>query len=104
MSSTDTSISEWIGLIRGTGIGLDLSIQSAQLAHTILSNTPNKFIGRCASATDYDQMGSAIGLTVEQRRWLATHLVPGLFLGSLGQGSWRWPFLFRIPSFDLNAT
>lgn len=103
VSGTDSSISQWIGLIRGTGIGLDLSIQSAQLAHTILSNTPNKFIGRCASATDYDQTGSAIGLTAEQRRWLATHLVPGLFVGSLGQGSWRWPFLFRVPRLNFQT-
>jgi hypothetical protein len=100
VSGTDSSISQYIGLIRGTGIGLDLSIQSAQLAHTILSNTPNKFIGRCACATDYDQIGAAIGLTTEQRRWLPTHLVPGQFVGSLGQGSWRLPFLFQVPRLD----
>ena len=30
--SGDSSLSEWIGLIRGTGIGIDLSVQSADLA------------------------------------------------------------------------
>jgi hypothetical protein len=91
------SIPDLIGLIRGTGIGLALSVQSAQVARRILSNTPNKFIGRCSSFADYETLGAACGLTDEQRRWLATHLVPGLFLGHLGQGDWRYPFLFRVP-------
>ena len=91
------SIADMIGLIRGTGIGLDLSIQSAQAARRIWSNVPNRWIGRCSSAMDYDAAGATCGLTEEQRRWLATHLVPGLFLGQLGQGEWRYPFLFRVP-------
>ena len=76
--------------------------EAAELAHPILSNTPNKFIGRCSSAADYDTIGSAMGLTVEQRRWLATHLTPGLFVGSLGQG-WRQPFLFRVPRLQFRS-
>ncbi len=97
----DSSISNMIGLIRGTGIGLDLSVQSAQVASSIFSNTPNKFIGRCTNAADYKAVGSSIGLTQEQCRWLAIHLVPGTFLGHLGQGSWRFPFLFRVPKMNL---
>ena len=103
VGETDSSISDMIGLVRGTGIGLDLSVQSARVAPSILSNSANKFIGRCSSAADYEIVGSAIGLTREQRRWLATHLVPGLFVGSLGQG-WRHPFLFRIPRMSLKTT
>jgi hypothetical protein len=99
----DSSISDLIGLIRGTGIGLDLSIQSAQIVPSILSNTPNKFIGRCSSANDYKVIGAAMGLTSEQCRWLATNLVPGLFLGQLGQGRWRFPFLFTVPLLNLNG-
>jgi len=96
----DSSISNMIGLIRGTGIGLDLSVQSAQVAPSIFSNTPNKFIGRCTNAADYSAVGSSIGLTHEQCRWLAMNLVPGTFLGHLGQGSWRFPFLFRVPKLN----
>lgn len=41
---------------------------------------PGEVFIKIASATDYDQIGSAMGLTAEQRRSLATHLVPRQFL------------------------
>ena len=39
VNDAESSISDMIGLIRGTGIGLDLSVQSAQVAPSIRSNT-----------------------------------------------------------------
>tara|TARA_R110002111_G_scaffold225795_1_gene287510 strand:- start:8053 stop:9729 length:1677 start_codon:yes stop_codon:yes gene_type:complete len=97
VSNSDTSLSQFIGLIRGTGIGLSLSNQSAEISRSILSNTPNKIIGRCSSAADYGVMASCIGLSAEQKRWLTIHLKkPGLFLGSLGQA--EYPFLFTVPN------
>ncbi len=102
-SSSHGSMSDLFGLVRGTGIGLDLSVQSADIAPAILSNTANKFIGRCGSAADYDAIGTAMGLTSEQRRWLATTLKPGLFVGQLGEGDWRYPFVFSVPPMDLRA-
>ncbi|TWU21318.1 ATP-binding protein [Bythopirellula polymerisocia] len=102
-SSGDSSVTDLIGAIRGTGIGLDLSVQSADLTRSILSNTPNKFLGRCASANDYDTIGAAMGLTTDQRRWLTTNLIPGMFVGCLGQGqALRRPFLFRVPDLRFN--
>lgn len=101
-SSNQTGgISDLIGLVRGTGIGLDLSIQSSDLAPSVLSNTSNKFISRCGSAKDYDTIAAAMGLTNEQRSWLNTNLVPGLFVGQVGEGYWRQPFIFRIPKMNL---
>ena len=101
-SGTGDGFSDLIGLVRGTGIGLDLSIQSADIAPSVLSNTATKFTGRCGSAADYDAISSAIGLTVEQRRYLSHTLVPGLFVGQVGEGRWRHPFLFRVPAVDFS--
>ena len=40
-----TSIASLISVVRGSGIGLTLGNQDADLARTILSNSPNKFSG-----------------------------------------------------------
>jgi len=96
-SNPTGGLSDLMGLVRGTGAGLDLSVQSADIAPAILSNTATKIIGRCGSAMDYDTMSGAMGLTAGQRTWLRTNLVPGLFVGQLGEGPWRTPFVFRIP-------
>lgn len=95
-----SAMADLIGLVRGTGIGLDLSVQSANVASEIISNTSSKYIGRCGSATDYDVIGNAMGLTSEQRRSLPLTLTPGLFVGQVGEGSWRHPFIFRVPQLD----
>ena len=29
--------------------------------------------------------------------WCAHHLVPGMFVGQVGDGRWRFPFLFKVP-------
>lgn len=93
------AIAPLIGLVRGTGIGLDLSVQSADVCHEVMSNTANKFIGRCGSARDYEAVAGAMGLNHEQRQWLHTNLRPGLFVGQLGEG-WRKPFVFEVPPLD----
>ncbi len=102
VSASGTGIGDLIGLIRGTGIGLELSIQSADIAPAILSNTANKFIGRCGSASDYSTIAEAMGLTAEQRRYMAQHLVPGQFVGQLAEGPGRSPFWLRVPYLDFS--
>ncbi len=96
-SNSSGGISDLIGLVRGTGVGLDLSVQSTDIVPAVLSNTANKFLGRCGSAKDYDTIGAAMGLTVEQRQWARLHLRPGLFIGQVGDGDWRHPFVFQQP-------
>ncbi len=91
------AIASLIGSVRGTGIGLDLSVLSGDIAPAVLSNTANKFLGRCTSATDVDLMAGAMGLTQEQRRWVSMNLRPGLFVGQIGEGDWRQPFVVEIP-------
>jgi hypothetical protein len=99
LGSADDSISDLICVARGTGIGLDLSLQTAQVSKAVLSNTPNKFIGRVTSYADLDVVGSSIGLTQEQRRWMMHHLDRGIWVGQLSQGD-RRPFVFRTPNID----
>ncbi len=101
-STTAGGMADLIGLIRGSGLGLDLSIQSADIAPAVLSNTASKFIGRCGSSRDYDSIASAMGLSPDQRKQLATVLVPGVFVGQVGEGDWRHPFIYRVPDVDLS--
>ena len=99
-SSTDrtSAIADLIGLVRGTGIGLDLSVQSANgVLPQVISNTAVKVLGRCGSMADYSAAGGSMGLTAEQVRWAQMNLKPGVFIGQLGEGRWRYPFVFNIP-------
>lgn len=101
-SGSGGGIGDLIGLVRGTGIGLELAVQISDIAPAILSNTATKFIGRCGSSADYNTMAEAMGLTAEQRRYMAQTLAPGMFVGQFGEGDWRKPFLYRVPPVDLS--
>ena len=97
-SSRTSAIAGQIGLVRGTGIGLDLSVQSMDgVLPQIVSNTATKVMGRCGSMADYVAAGHSMGLNAEQIQWAQMNLEPGLFIGQLGEGQWRSPFIFRIP-------
>lgn len=99
------AISDLIGLVRGTGIGLDLSVLStSDLAPQVISNCATKIMGRCGSAADYTAAGRSMGLSAEQIQWAQLHLEPGVFIGQLGEGHWRQPFIFRIPKMRLPAS
>jgi hypothetical protein len=95
-------VADLISLVRGVGVGLDLSIQTSDVAPSILSNTCCKFLGRFGNPADADSIGSAMGLSAEQRRYLTHTLVPGMFVGQVGEGDWRYPFLFRVPFVDFS--
>ncbi len=69
----------------------------------VLSNTAFKAVTRCGSARDYDEIGAAMGLNPEQRRWLNINLRPGRFVGQIGEGDWLRPFVFTIPRMHLDS-
>jgi hypothetical protein len=93
-----SAIADLVGLVRGTGIGLDLSVQSANgVLPQIISNTATKIMGRCGSMADYSAAGSSMGLSAEQIHWGQMNLTPGKFIGQLGEGNWRYPFVFNVP-------
>lgn len=86
------------GLVRGTGIGLEISVLTTHdLSTTIPSLTATKIVGRCGSLVEYQAAGRFLGLNAEQVLWCAHHLVPGQFVGQIGEGNWRYPFVFRVP-------
>ncbi len=99
-----SAIADMIGLVRGTGIGLDLSVQASDILPSVLSNTAIKILGRMGSATDLDVIGSAMALSHEQRTWVLHNLRPGLFVAQLGEGRWRRPFVLRVPEFRAHAS
>ncbi len=97
-SGQTSAMADLIGLVRGTGIGLDLSLQGTNdVLPQIISNTATKIIGRCGSMADYSAAGHSMGLNAEQIQWAQMNLKPGLFIGQLAEGSWRYPFVFRVP-------
>lgn len=99
--ATSNALVEMLGLVRGTGIALDLAVQTVDLAPGVLSNTATKCVGRCGSATDYDVIGAAMGLTQDQKQWAKTHLEPGVFIGQFAEGPFRHPFVYRVPRMNL---
>ena len=97
-----SAIGDLIGLVRGTGIGLDLSVQSADgLLPAVISNTATKVLGRCGGMADYQSAGRSMGLSADQIQWAQMNLKPGLFIGQLAEGPWRKPFVFRVPLMKL---
>ena len=86
------------GLMRGAGIGLEVSVLSPSgLTSRLPSLTSTRILGRCGSIADYTAAGSFIGIDSGQAMWLSHHLVPGTFCGQLSEGDFRYPFLFRVP-------
>ncbi|MCK4998877.1 MAG: hypothetical protein KAS23_05050 [Anaerohalosphaera sp.] len=104
-SSRASAIASQIGLIRGTGIGMDLSLQGMEgVLPQISSNSAVKILGRCGSMDNYATAGRNMGLNSEQIHWAQMNLEPGLFICQLGEGKWRYPFIYRIPPTNLKRT
>ncbi len=104
-SSQLAGLDDIIGIIRGTGIGADFSVLSMEgLAPQVLSNCATKIMGRCGSASDYASAGHSMGLSAEQIQWAQLNLRPGMFIGQLGEGSHRYPFVFTIPRMNFPQT
>lgn len=100
-SDTPNPIADQIGLVRGIGVGLDLSVLSASQIHTsIINNAGTRWLGRCGSYSDLNVAARSMGLTSEQIRWAQHHLQPGQFIIQLSEGPWRYPFLAQLPSPD----
>jgi hypothetical protein len=92
------ALTDLVGLVRGTGIGLEISVLTTHnLSVGIPNLTATKIVGRCGSEAEYSTAGHFAALNNEQIEWFAHHSVPGLFAAQLGEGNHRYPFLFRIP-------
>jgi hypothetical protein len=94
----ENPVLDLLGLVRGTGIGIQASVLGTHgLSPNVVNLTGNKIVGRLGSVGEYTTAGRYIGLSPEQITWCAHHMVPGLFVGQLAEGHWRRPFLFRSP-------
>jgi len=92
------SITDLAGLVRGIGTGLFISVLTPDdLSNKIPAITSTKLMGRCGSIPEYNAAGQFMGLTKEQIIWCAHNMVPGMFVGQVSEGPWRYPFLFRVP-------
>jgi len=89
-------------LLRGTGLGLDLSVPSSHnLMPEVLSFTATKYLGRCGSASDYELLGRSIGMSKEQLEWVFHNLRPGVMIAQVGEGQHRYPYVLQIPNLKL---
>ena len=87
-----------LGLVRGTGIGVEISVLTTiDISPSLPNLTSTKIIGRCGSFTEYTTAGHYVGLNTEQMNWASHHLVPGTFIGQVGEGKFRYPFVFSMP-------
>jgi len=97
-SYSGNALIDLVGLVRGTGVGLEISVLTT---HNLSVNIPNltstKIIGRCGSEVEYTTAGHFAALNNEQIEWFANHSVPGLFAAQLGEGNHRYPFLLHVP-------
>ena len=92
------SITDLAGLVRGAGTGMFISVLTPDdLSNKIPAITSTKIMGRCGSIPEYQAAGRFMGLSTEQVIWCAHHMVPGMFVGQVGDGPWRYPFLLKIP-------
>lgn len=79
------------GLLRGTGIGLEISVLTTNdLSVSIPNLTSTKIIGRCGSLAEYTTAGRFVGMNAEQVEWCSHYMVPGLFAGQVSEGRGDW--------------
>ena len=89
---------DMVGLVRGAGLCLNVSVLTTNdLSPSLSTLTSTKIMGRCGSRTEYIAAGNFIGLNSQQVEWCLHNLVPGLFVGQVSEGPWRYPFLFSVP-------
>lgn len=95
------ALAELWPLIRGTGIGLELSIPTAHgLMPEALSFSSTKYIGKCGSVADYE-VARAMGCSKEQIDWAFHHTRPGRWICQIGEGEHRYPYVLDIPPMNL---
>ena len=98
-SRSGSSITDLAGLVRGTGLYVSV-LTPDDLSSKIPSFTSTKIMGRCGSVGEYVAAGRYMGLSQDQVMWCVHHMVPGLFVGQVSDGAWRYPFLFRVPKLN----
>ena len=104
-SSLHNALTDLWPLVRGTGIGLDISIPTSHgLMPEALSFTATKYLGRCGSAADYETVGRSMGMTREQLEWTFHNTRPGRMIAQLGEGDHRYALRIGHPRHEALGT
>ena len=99
-----SSLEELLGIIRGSGIGIAINIQSAYgVSPKLIANLNTKIIGTLASHSDWLRLGPDLGLGPDQIAFSKHDLRAGRFVAQMGSGAWRHPFILNIPKFEIPA-
>ncbi len=103
-TSTDiTPMDELAGVIRGSGKGLGVIVQTMQgLSKRLLPNLATKIMGRLGSHDDYARLGADLAMNPSQIEWARRKLKPGMFVVQVSEGDWREPCLISVPLLNMS--
>jgi hypothetical protein len=93
---------ELVSVGRGAGLCFCPLVQST-VGRLLRSNLTTKIFGRLGSHEDLAILSADCGLDAEQQAFSQNGLVPGMFVGRVGEGGWTEPFLFNGPQIKLPA-
>ncbi len=93
-----TPMDELAGVIRGTGKGLGIVVQTMQgLSKRLVPNLTTKIAGRLGGHDDYSRLGADMAMNRQQIEWAKKHLRPGTFICQFPESDFREPFPFTVP-------
>jgi hypothetical protein len=93
-----TPMDELAGVIRGSGKGLAVIVQTMQgLSRRLAPNLATKIMGRLGSHDDYARLGADLAMNPKQVEWARRRLKPGAFVVQVAEGDWREPFVVSVP-------
>ena len=93
-----TPMDELAGVIRGSGKGLGVIVQTMQgMSSRLLPNLATKIMGRMGSNRDYRELSSDLAMSREQLEWARRNLRPGRYILQASDGDWREPCILHVP-------
>lgn len=99
-----TPADELAGVVRGSGIGICVVVQTTRgLSQRLTPNLATKFVGRLGIGADYLTLGADLSLNKDQLNWATKNLGPGVFLVQVSEGDWREPFVMKVPLLESKA-
>lgn len=105
ISGDITPIDELAGLVRGTGRGLAVIVQTMNgLSRKLVPNLATKIMGRMGSQDDYARLGADLAMSREQLDWARRTLKPGQFIVQVSEGEYRAPFTISVPHMRIPTT
>ncbi len=100
-----TPMDELAGIIRGSGKGLGVIVQTLEgVSSRLLPNLATKIMGRMGSHKDYSRLGADLAMNRQQVEWARRHLRPGRYVLQAADRRWREPCLVEVPRLKLPET